>query len=666
LEQTLASQASQLSTLQTQLSSAKAAYETETSLLATLKDRHSTQLSEIQRTREQLIRAESDLSAIRVEKAEIEGAVLRDKEEARDLHKRMVETGQLAEALKADVEKLKKEAKQQKGLLAIARKQLSTKESEKTKAEKEHKESLAEVASITQEKEDVEGEIANLAALFPGQKAVTSPSPSSSLVFAAAQPLPATPTPDIPSPGGKSNNPFERLAMATVSSNSIPQSQSPFPGLSNPVISSPPPSTHDTLVSANQTEVIPKEATKPIGDSSDPYHDTEVSYPADEPTSSSTQEGNLSGNATDYFTTPPTSAYHDSMSPSNPTERFPSLDDLSSSPPPIALQSTEKPVQPAANVPTHLQTDLNTQLKEMEIEESDSDEETDDHHIVERTIDHNKPLAPLLPPSIPTDAIPLAAPDNSFDDVFNSDDFHNKRFSNGDLTPFDQSVSSQSPTDFLTTKPAVEQPLAAGVNEFDEALGKLPGSISTTPATFSFDTTFDDNFDFASASNGIEFPPVPANEQKEKPPGNSLDGPFGTAATPSEPPLPNQSTTPVPANNVPKFESSFEETFSGFDSSTSVKPEDKPVAPVQPQDGPSLPGSFPSSPPIQASPKVAATSSRAVDVRPVSPLPRVVSPAPQVVSPKPRITSSSSKEIHEKAKETSVRHSKLSVSRRHS
>jgi epidermal growth factor receptor substrate 15 len=310
----------------------------------------------------------------------------------------------------------------------------------------------------------------------------------------------------------------------------------------------------------------------------------------------------------------------------------------------------------------------------MEIEESDSDEETGDHHTVggttDGTTDGNIPLAPIPLPRTLTDAIPLPAPVNSFDDVFGSDEFHNKPLSNGDLTPFDLPLSPQSPTDFLVTEPPIEQPPAAGVDEFDQAIGKIPGSISATPATFSFDTTFDDNFDFASASNDTEFPPLPATEQKGKSPGNSLDGPFGTPATPSEPPvqpLINQSTTPVPTNNVPQFESSFEEVFSGFDSSTAAKSEDKPVAAaVQPQDGRSLPGSFPSSPPIQTSPKVAATPSRVVEVRPVSPPPRAVSPAPRVVSPKPRISSSSSKEVHEKAKETNVRHSKLSVSWPHS
>src|SRR5688572_2462577 len=63
VEHTVNNQAAQLASMQTQLSSAKAAYETESRLLESLKERRAKQVSEIQSTREELIRAESDLSA---------------------------------------------------------------------------------------------------------------------------------------------------------------------------------------------------------------------------------------------------------------------------------------------------------------------------------------------------------------------------------------------------------------------------------------------------------------------------------------------------------------------------------------------------------------------------------------------------------------------------
>jgi len=217
LESAVASQAAELMALQTQSSSAKAAYETEVALLSQLKERSAAQSAEIQRNREELIRSESDLSAIRVEKAEIEQAFLRDKEEARDLHKRMMDAGQQAEQLKGEIEKLKKEAKQQKGRLAIARKQLATKEAEKVKAEEEVEEANVEVQSAIKETGEVEDQIAQFDE--PHSIRVLS---QDTVDIAVAQPLPASPEPVSTT---KSNNPFERLAMSGSSS---AQSQSPF------------------------------------------------------------------------------------------------------------------------------------------------------------------------------------------------------------------------------------------------------------------------------------------------------------------------------------------------------------------------------------------------------------------------------------------------------
>ena len=213
----MANQEAQLSALQTQLLSAKAAYETETRSLATLKERQMNQLTEIQKSREELIHAESNLSAVRVEKAELEGVFLRDKEEARELHRKMMETGQEAEKLKQELERAKKEAKQQKGLLAIARKQLSTKESERAKLEKEMEEATNEATSLVAEREIVEAELAKDVDVIPmitGPQRTLSPD---SVTFAAQHPLPSTP--DISNTGtvARSNNPFGKLTTSSGS-----------------------------------------------------------------------------------------------------------------------------------------------------------------------------------------------------------------------------------------------------------------------------------------------------------------------------------------------------------------------------------------------------------------------------------------------------------------
>ena len=658
MEQSLANQASQLSSIQTQLSSAKANYETEISLLATLKERHSTQVAEIQNTRRELIGAESDLSATRIEKAEIEGTVLRNKEEVRELQKRMLETGQQAEALKADVEKLKKEAKQQKGLLAIARKQLSTKESEKVKAEREHAEIVEELLAITREKDAVEAELAIVTSSEPKVFERTLSS-SNSLNFAASQPIPMTP--DLTaSPPIKSNNPFERLAMSSTLSQRPP---SPFSIQGSPP--SPPLLTEPTSLSPSTNNEFSLELPKPDLLAANP----EPSLLGDDLRLESVLSP-TTANGTDYFMTPPTSAKHDSdASLTNPTERFPSLDDLPDSIPTIAMDSS-----PPKHLPTdHTDTDLNARLKELDIEESDSDSGTND--------DDEKPLTELaasiskqstnsVSPSQGVDAngtVQTPASILAFDDIFgpnNADEVQVLPPTTANPIPSDMSiVPSEHAKD--TTPDLTEAFNVAGVNEFDEAMGKIP---SITPANFSFGSGFDDDFDFASASKTLEEPKTETkiHDPKKTTQAVEFDNIFRDddvlpAAGPSTPfYLP-------PTDKVIKS-GTFDDVFAGFESSPIPKVEDKPIvnSPPSGSDEPSIPGSFP--PPSFPPPTTMTTtpartniaSPRPSDIKPVSP-PTERSP-PRMLSPKPRLSSSSSKDNHDKPKEPQARHSKLSVS----
>lgn len=278
MEQTLAAQASQLSALQTQLSSAKAAFETETRLLDALRERYAKQIAEMQKAKEELIHAESDLSGIRVEKSEVEGSIMRDKEDVRELQRKMKEAGDEIQQAKAAIEKAKKETKHQKGLLAIAKKQLATREAERAKALKELEDAQREAEEAVKERETAEEELAKeppalstngaaspttLPSVLPGR--VDTPA------FAAAQPLPAssgitTPS-SLSSPGGKSNNPFERLALSTGS-----RPASPFSAPNIDIFSAPTP----------QTGIVP--ATSPSGTVNIPdaveHLETDVARPA--------------------------------------------------------------------------------------------------------------------------------------------------------------------------------------------------------------------------------------------------------------------------------------------------------------------------------------------------------------------------------------------------
>ena len=561
MERQLTEQAALLSSLQTQLSSAKAAYDTETKLLTALKDRFAAQSAEIQKTREELIRAESDLSAAKVEKAEVEGALLRDKEEVRDLHRKMHEVGAQIEATKADLEKFKKEAKQQKGLLAIAKKQLATRETEKAKVDKEVEEAQAELQEVTAEREAAEAELnkADAPPSLTNGHISPAPTPDPSLVFAAAQPLPGSmPTsPDVSPPATKSTNPFERLAMS-----SSPRPESPFlPFAATSALPTPPTVPAAQEVTAedpfgfNQAFSAPEEPAVQAPEPGTP----KPSIPPPIAIGSPTPQDIISPADTDFFTTPPTTATISEYSPPKDQARFPALDDV------IAEDSAPTPTGPApSSLPPHGgdDTDLAHQLKEIEDSDSDSSDESED----------DEPLtsvkAKLTDNASQANGTAEASATSAFDDSFGISSTTTEELSKEAVAPapvpapvlpssndfasmFETPAVSKEPPPTAPIPAPVDTPKengaaavpSAGVSEFDQALGKLPGvESSASTSQFSsgfggFDSAFDDNFDFAAASAAqpttqapteaaaTAFPPAPTATTAKS---TSFDDVFGT------------------------------------------------------------------------------------------------------------------------------------------
>lgn len=298
--------------LESQLASAKAQYQTETKLVADLQTRQSEQAANINQTRGELVTAESDLSALRAEKAEIEGSVLRDKEEIRGLQRQLKEVGDGNTAIKAEIEKLKKDARQQKGMLAIAKKQLATAEEH---AEKARKEAAAEQEELARAKEELERTNAETEALAAAAKAAPEPGVAAAVTAAIATPdpiafpagIPLPETPDVQSPAisTKSNNPFGRLTRqnSTASSSSSPAPYSPFSlptavehGIETPAtaaaIAAPLPVSADESAKTDdpfnaafgieepiEVQATPKAATKEL-DAAVPEHETTLPYSA--------------------------------------------------------------------------------------------------------------------------------------------------------------------------------------------------------------------------------------------------------------------------------------------------------------------------------------------------------------------------------------------------
>ncbi|KAG7452893.1 uncharacterized protein BT62DRAFT_879116 [Guyanagaster necrorhizus] len=701
VEQTLANQAAQLSALQTQLSSAKAAYETETKLLSTLRDRLNTQTAEIQKTRETLISAESDLSAVRVEKAEVEGAFLRDKEEARELHRRMLEVSQQADTLKAEMEKSKKEAKQQKGLLAIAKKQLSTKEADRAKAEKELQEANAELAAVNKEKIETEMQIAELDAapiIAPAPERALS---SDSLAFAASHALPVTPDPTSPAVSTKSNNPFDRLALS--SGHSTPRSESPFMPFAATSLPSPPTGAPSSNVAADSgdhfgfsqafesldvpPELAVLDATKA------PIEEPEASTPklpaAEVPNGLPTSEAPISpGSAseTEVFTTPPTtsaglleSANGKQSTLEVTSSKFPPLDE------PVTVAPTPEsdvPTEPSRKSGDH--TDLRAQLKEIDLEESDSDSEEDEVPLAllakSRTLSESPSAASAPSPAVTNGtAVP---PASSFDDIFGVGSSPSPAATTIPTTeadafgvPIKKSPSPFDTSDVFSTSSTdkSQNRAVSGVNVFDEAMGKLP-STGPSPTQFSFDSAFDDNFDFG-ASREPKFPPAPktVNGSATSPlpaptKDDGFDSLFATSTVVTangnhtSAPAPDRVPTPTPVATLATTSSaatvepsgpSFDDVFSGFNPSPPLNLDTTLTA---------TPAKISESPkPLPTSTSPPGSLSSLQGGPPVSPPLRERTPPPRISSPKPRpSTSSSSKEGHE-LKPPTTRHSKLSI-----
>lgn len=713
LEGTLANQAAQLSALQTQLASAKASYETETSLLNTLRDRHAAQVADIQKIREELIRDESDLSAVRLEKAEVEGSFLRDKEEVRELNRRMAEVTTEIAVVKQDVEKAKKDAKQQKGLLAIAKKQLVAKELEKTKTDKELEEAHQDLTDMITEREEAEAEVEKIV-ITPSQATLERSKSPDSVAFAAAHPLPVTP--DITGATSpisvKSNNPFERLALSSGAS--TPRSQSPFLSFPNasyptpPGLSSPPgfhpPATSATVQSdifsqAFDTEPVPQTDNAPDTDGSEfvvvtprvkdgPYFSNGV---VSSPTSD------------EHFTTPPTS-----ITPVNPNSsanvstldsvaaHFPAIDDFNTQHP--APEEGEK------------ETDLSTDLQELEM--NDTESESEDSHESE-AVDHLTDSAKEVPPA---EAVSSQAP-TSFDDIFGVNTDMPEQVPPSSVPQSDTAAPSQNGTSLVdvfgvpfseleTTPSQLSQPSGtSGLNSFDEALGKISNGGSAQPASaFSFDSNFEDNFDFGTAmASSSTFPPpptgsAPANgipaattntvtDANGAPDFFTQPASIGISATSkvavAQPVVPvsfdevfssgpwNASST---ASQPEKPESkqadagiSFQDAFGGVDvsqalaldnsfSSRTSKAFTSSASPPLPEGGKPFPNVSP-----PASPR-GPSSPRVTPIRSTSPPRRATSPPPRAVSPKlQRPSSSSTKEPTHDKPPPPPRHSKLSI-----
>ncbi|EFP80618.2 uncharacterized protein PGTG_06574 [Puccinia graminis f. sp. tritici CRL 75-36-700-3] len=182
LERHTRSTVEQIKTLELKLSTARQMHQNELPLVEELRRKQVEQRSTMSKLTSDVITAESELSSLKLEKEQIEGSILRDKEEIRDMKKRMAQLEEETQRLKSSLETLKKDSRLQKGLIAIGKKQVLTVEGQK--------------ADISKEMDDLTQQIHSIALPPEGSRA----------------PSPGVPPQSVPSQ--KSTNPFERMMPA--------------------------------------------------------------------------------------------------------------------------------------------------------------------------------------------------------------------------------------------------------------------------------------------------------------------------------------------------------------------------------------------------------------------------------------------------------------------
>ncbi|KAH7342042.1 hypothetical protein B0J17DRAFT_715181 [Rhizoctonia solani] len=577
--------AAELAALKEQLARATAARVSEETHLNEIRTRKIAQDTELAQVREELIRVESEVSAIRLERGELETSLLRDKEELRGVQKRVRKVSEETERSKGEVEKFKREARQVKGLLAIARKQLGTAESEKLKVEKEGEDARNETEEARQELEDVERKVAQaesepvIAAPVPtvnGAHPATLLSPQSTGVdrLSPAQvelPVSRAVTPAVPQRTA-STNPFDRLRGMSASSGTlpfadVPSGTSPFTATpfgsnpTSPTVTSPfgAPETSSMFPVPEPTSfpAAPEAATGPsafdavFGDASafgeGPKQDSTSNLVVDSTADATPKpppvpiaEPSAHGLVDDedpfgMGAEENNVKVEDKPKQESRVEDKPKVEEdkpeednkVKEEDPAVAAAASQFPALSVQNSPNNNDLPPLTELEPQE-DDSDSDDEPLDKKAKRLTVKQGdlgtaslaaaggvgEPTPAPAPAPAPVTASPAApATGSAFDDAFG--------FSGAPAAP--------------TPAPSAPAPAPAptGASAFDEAFKGISSNQedSTKSSGFSFQNSFDDNFDFASVgskdkdTNTTATPVIPG--------AFSFDDAFGTSSVTS-------------------------------------------------------------------------------------------------------------------------------------
>ena len=289
-EQDLARASTQKRDFEARLSQLRSLYEHEVQEVKVLEDRLSVSNSDTRKLQQEIAKLEATLQDLQNQHRQTEVGLQADQQENTSLKERIRQTNTEIAGLKSQLERVRSDARQQKGLVAINRKQLATNEAERDKLHGELDGAAKELAEATREAEE-------------SRKMVQSPS--------QVQGVPPVVSPAA-STSSQSMNPFFRRTPTVVSETPMsPLSFGRQPGTSEGH------STYDNLFgpSYNSSAPVPGVPNTSL------RSDSPSQVREKPPVSASSGQFGRSTEASDLQTpptSPPPSAYNDSSQATEP------------------------------------------------------------------------------------------------------------------------------------------------------------------------------------------------------------------------------------------------------------------------------------------------------------------------------------------------------------
>lgn len=202
-EQELTQNANQKRAFQERLTQLRAAYDQEVKAVKSLKDQLAASQAETKRLLQDMAMIEGTHTDLKTQHQQLSSALVADQKENASLKERIRQTNAENEQLKPQLEKLKSDARQQKGLVAINRKQLATNETERDRIRAEMAAAQKELEESRRETEETARHVQASQKELEQAKEVPIPAPV---------PREFSPPPQVASPALStgSSNPFFR------------------------------------------------------------------------------------------------------------------------------------------------------------------------------------------------------------------------------------------------------------------------------------------------------------------------------------------------------------------------------------------------------------------------------------------------------------------------